>query len=133
MRSFNKLDAKLIPIGVVRAPGVSRDNQKKRGPRTVEVYPDYREGLTGIGEGDRVLVMWWMNELDGKDRWTLLCHPMGNPSRPKRGVFALRSPMRPNPIGCTDVEVLEVREDGLRVDGLDALDGSPVIDIKVSI
>ena len=123
----------LTQIGVVRAPGVPESEQGDRGPRTVEVHADYRRGLDGIQEGDRVLVMWWMHELAEKDRQALQCHPMGDPSRPKRGVFALRSPLRPNPIGCTEVEVREVREDALVVDGLDALDGSPLIDIKCSI
>ena len=133
MNSQSDLSMKLRPIGVVRATGVPESEEKKRGPRTVEVYADYREGLTGIEDGDRVVVMWWMHDLSDDDRRILLCHPMGDVSRPKRGVFALRSPMRPNPIGCTEVDVREVREDGLLVDGLDALDGSPVIDIKCSI
>lgn len=102
------------------------------GTTTIEVLPSYRQGLQGIRQGDRVQILFWMHRLSEGDRARLLAHPHGDASRPRRGVFALRSPIRPNPIGSTVVEVREVCEDGLEVDGLDALDGSPVIDIKIS-
>jgi len=60
----------------------------------------------------------------------LLQHPRGETDRPARGVFTIRSPHRPNPIGVTAVKVLEVREGELVVEGLDAWDGTPVLDIK---
>lgn len=124
------LSMQLTPIGIVRAPGVPASDQGTRGPRTVEVYAEYCGGLTGIHAGDRVLVLWWMHQLTADDRRVLVAYPMGDRSRPRRGVFALRSPMRPNPIGCTQVTVCEVRHNALIVDGLDALENSPVIDIK---
>jgi tRNA-Thr(GGU) m(6)t(6)A37 methyltransferase TsaA len=60
----------------------------------------------------------------------LLQHPRGDPSRPRQGVFGLRSPRRPNPVGVTIVDVLAVGENTLRVRGLDALNDTPVLDIK---
>ncbi|MFH1739812.1 MAG: TrmO family methyltransferase, partial [bacterium] len=60
-------------------------------------------------------------------------HPGGDRSRPMRGVFATRSPARPNPIGVTTVRVLDCEENALVVEGLDALDGSPIVDIKIAV
>jgi len=71
-----------------------------------------------------------MHELGKAERRSLRVHPRGDIATPRRGVFALRSPMRPNPIGVSEVEVVEVRATGLVVIGLDARDGSPLIDIK---
>ncbi len=90
------------------------------------------EGLLGVGPGSRLDVLYWMHELSPESREVLQCHPRGDRSRPVRGVFALRSPMRPNPIGVTSVEVLEVDGAVLRVSGLDAMDGSPIVDIKAA-
>jgi len=91
-----------------------------------------REGLLGVEPGMRLDVLYWMHELSEEKRRRLQCHPRGDRSRPLRGVFALRSPMRPNPVGVTTVEVLEVDGTTLRVSGLDAEDGSPVIDLKMA-
>jgi L-fuculose-phosphate aldolase len=85
-----------------------------------------------VKPGDRVQVLFWMNRPGEADRRILQCHPMGDSSKPKRGVFALRSPMRPDPIGSTVVEVRRVGERGLAVAGLDLLDGSPVLDVKAA-
>lgn len=75
-------------------------------------------------------VLFWMNRLSEKDRETALVHPRGDRTREKQGVFALHSPMRPNPIGMTRVELIERNGNILIVKGLDAFDGTPVIDIK---
>ena len=96
----------------------------------LEVQAAYRAGLDGLESGDRVHVLYWMHELGKADRRSLHAHPRGNRSRARRGVFGLRSPMRPNPSGVSQVEVVEVRPAGLVVIGLDARDGSPLIDIK---
>jgi len=90
----------------------------------------YRAGWDDIVVGGRLDVLYWMHERSAADRKLLKVHRRGDRSRPKEGVFGLRSPMRPNPIGVTEVEVVELREDGLLVKGLDALDGSPILDVK---
>lgn len=85
------------------------------------------EGLTGIEPGMKVMVVFVFHRAEGYD---LLQHPRGDRSRPKRGVFTLRSPRRPNPIGVTKVEVVSLEGNVLTVRNLDAFDGTPVIDIK---
>jgi len=110
--------------------GVCR--QLKQGDCLLELLPQLVAGLNGISAGDRLLVLYWMHELNHPDRRALQVHPRGDTSRPRCGVFSLRSPMRPNPIGVTEVQVLEVREHALLVSGLDAKDGSPIIDIKAA-
>jgi formylmethanofuran dehydrogenase subunit E len=84
-------------------------------------------GLTGLVSGQRLLIVFHFHRAEGFD---LLQHPRGDCSRPRRGVFALRSPRRPNPIGVSVVELVAVEGSVLRVRGLDAIDGTPVLDIK---
>ena len=111
-------------IGSVRDLGDGRS--------LLEILPAYVEGLDGLTTGDRVPVVYWMHELMRTDRRALRVHRQGDTGAPSCGVFSLRSPMRPNPIGVTEVAVVEVRRDGLLVRGLDAKDGSPLIDIKAA-
>lgn len=98
----------------------------------LEIDPAHKEGLCGIAVGDRVQVLYWMHELEEPDRQVLKVYPQGNRNRALTGVFALRSPMRPNPIGVSDVRVARIVENSVVVTGLDALDGSPVLDVKKS-
>jgi len=113
----------LRPIGRVRRGGTEDVSE-------VEVDDEFTAGLDGIEKLEHLWVLYWMHELDLSDRQTLRAHPMGDPTSPKRGVFALHSPMRPNPIGMTRVRLVERRGTLLVVEGLDARDGSPVLDIK---
>ena len=85
------------------------------------------DGLDGMAAGDELLVLTW---LDRASRDVLRVRPRSDPANPERGVFGTRSPDRPNPIGLHRVSVLAV--DGLRlhVSGLEALDGTPVVDVK---
>ena len=85
------------------------------------------EGLRGVGPGDRLLILTW---LDRARRDVLEVHPRGDTSRPKAGVFTTRSPHRPNPIGLHRVEVAEVEGERVRVRNLEALDGTPILDVK---
>jgi tRNA-Thr(GGU) m(6)t(6)A37 methyltransferase TsaA len=96
----------------------------------IEVDSAYADALLAVDELSHLLVLYWMHELSADVRDRLQSHPRGDTSRPIRGVFALHSPMRPNPIGVTRVELMGI--DGLRltVRGLDAHDGSPIIDLK---
>ena len=89
--------------------------------------PALTEGLKGIEPGQRLLVLFFFDRSEGYD---LLQHPRGDNSRERLGVFALRSPRRPNPIGATVVELLAIEGNVLRVQGLDALNGTPVLDLK---
>jgi tRNA-Thr(GGU) m(6)t(6)A37 methyltransferase TsaA len=121
----------LRPIGVVRSwENDATAASAHRESLVVEVYPDYAEGLTGIERLSEVQVLYWMHKLDENDRNTLITHPRGEKARPKEGVFALRSPMRPNPVGSSVVRLLGREGNKLFVTGLDAMVGSPVLDIK---
>jgi tRNA-Thr(GGU) m(6)t(6)A37 methyltransferase TsaA len=93
----------------------------------LELTPMAAPGLRGIQPGDELLVLTWLH-LAQRD--VLQVHPRGDLNRPLTGVFATRSPDRPNPIGLHRVSVLEVREQKLRVAPLEAIDGTPVADIK---
>ncbi len=117
------------PVGWVERDS---DTGSREEPCVIRVRPEFEEALLGIEPGDRVQVIYWMSRLGEDARDILRCHPMGDRSRPKRGVFSLRSPMRPNPIGSTVVDVQAVEGNRLTVTGLDALDGSPVVDIKMA-
>ena len=85
------------------------------------------EGLTGLEAPRQIMVVFYF---DRSQDFELLQHPRGDKSRPKRGVFALCSPRRPNPIGVTVVDLIAIQDNVLRVRGLDALNGTPVLDIK---
>jgi tRNA-Thr(GGU) m(6)t(6)A37 methyltransferase TsaA len=84
-------------------------------------------GLKGLNKEGRIVVVFHFHLSKG---WDPLQHPKGDETRPRRGVFALRSPRRPNGIGVTEVDLLEIRDNILTVRGLDAVDGTPVLDLK---
>jgi tRNA-Thr(GGU) m(6)t(6)A37 methyltransferase TsaA len=87
----------------------------------------YAEALAGVSAGDELVLLTW---LDRADRDTLAVHPRGDASRELTGVFATRAPDRPNPIGLHDVHVLAVEGTRVHVAHLEALDGTPVLDLK---
>ncbi len=128
-------DAKYLlqPVGIVRSSLKSREGCPKQGwegapDAWLEIYPAFTDALDGIAVGNDMLILTWLHE--GR-RDLLRVHPRGNPDEPLRGVFATRSPDRPNPIGLHRAEVLEIQEPNrIRVQPLEALDGTPVIDIK---
>jgi tRNA-Thr(GGU) m(6)t(6)A37 methyltransferase TsaA len=89
--------------------------------------PDFLPALDGIRPGDRVVVLTW---LDRADRDVLRVHPRDDLSNPETGVFNTRSADRPNPIGLHEVEVIAVEGTRLHVEPLEAVDGTPVLDLK---
>ena len=97
---------------------------------TLEIYPEYQEGLEGIVAGQTIVVLFWLHK---STRNNLQVYPRGNRSRGLRGVFATRSPVRPNPIAVSELKVQTIRGNRLEVSGLDILDGTPIIDIKKKI
>jgi tRNA-Thr(GGU) m(6)t(6)A37 methyltransferase TsaA len=88
------------------------------------------KALDGLDEFSHIIVLYWMHRLTPGRQLPLKVHPMGKPELPLVGRFATRSPSRPNPVGQATVRLLERRGNILRVKGLDAVDGTPVIDIK---
>jgi tRNA-Thr(GGU) m(6)t(6)A37 methyltransferase TsaA len=122
----------LTAIGTVESPLTDRASAPKQGDEGapeawLALAADYAAGLDGIAPGDELLVLTW---LDRARRDVLRVHPRGDLSRGETGVFNTRSPDRPNPIGLHRVTVLEVDGTRLRVRDLEALDGTPVLDLK---
>lgn len=89
--------------------------------------PALVEGLAGLESGQKIMVVFYFHRAQGYD---LQQHPRGDVTRPRRGVFALCSPRRPNPIGVTVVDLVAIEGNTLRVHGLDAINGTPVLDLK---
>ncbi|MCF8029846.1 MAG: TrmO family methyltransferase [Desulfohalobiaceae bacterium] len=96
-------------------------------PAQIEVEEAYREALLGLRPGQSAQVLTWFHKAE---RGVLQCHPRGDPARPMRGVFATRSPDRPNPIGLHPVRIMGIEDLTLTVHPLEALDGTPVLDLK---
>ena len=120
------------PIGILHCNLKTRQETPKNYDEsehtgTIEIYPQFLPALEGIRKGDTIVVLFW---LDRADRTILRVHPRGDTSRPKRGVFSTRSPVRPNPIAVSELLVEAVSDNILTVRGLDILDATPVIDIK---
>lgn len=122
------------PIGVVRSSLKRREDAPRQGwlgapPAWIELREELRDGLRGIAPGQELVVITWLHR---SERDVLQVHPRGDASSPLRGVFATRAPVRPNPVGLHPVTVLEVDGPRLRVEPLEAIDGTPVIDIKAA-
>jgi tRNA-Thr(GGU) m(6)t(6)A37 methyltransferase TsaA len=125
-------DLTLRPIGTVESPLANRAAAPKQGDEGapdawLALEPVVLPALDGIAAGDRVILLSW---LDRADRDVLRTHPRDDLTRPELGVFATRSPDRPNPIGLHEVEVLQVDGARVLVRGLEAIDGTPVLDLK---
>ena len=118
----------MIPL-TVEAIGIVRGSPADE-EQVIQVYPEHAAGLHRIEELDELWVLYWLHELDEQHRQTYHVRPRGDRSRPLYGVFALHSPHRPNPIGLTRVRLIARQGNRLIVSGLDAHDGSPVLDIK---
>ena len=122
----------LRQIGVVRSSLDDLDAAPKQGTEGgeeawVDLDAVFLEALDDVRVGDHLIVLTWMHL---GDRDTLKVHPRDDVSKPLRGVFPTRSASRPNPIGLHEVKVLEVDGTHLRVAPLEAVDGTPVVDLK---
>lgn len=121
-----------VPIGVVRSP-VTRMSEGNWGRVESEIHLDaqYAAGLQGLEEFSHAMVLFHLHEVQGFDAGKqLLRHPRGMEHLREVGVFAQRTKYRPNPIGVSAVELREIRGSVVVVRGLDALDGTPVLDLK---
>src|SRR5438105_773132 len=120
------------PIGVVESPltdvAAAPPQGDEGGPEAWLVFEaDVADGLRDLGVGDDVLVLTWF---DRAPRDVLVLHPRGDPDRPLTGVLSTRSPARPNPIGLHRVRIVAVDGVRLRVADLEAIDGTPIVDVK---
>jgi tRNA-Thr(GGU) m(6)t(6)A37 methyltransferase TsaA len=122
----------LRPIGTVDSPLTDPASAPKQGhegsPEASLVFePTVREGLQDLRVGEQVIVLTW---LDRAQRDVLKVHPRGDTSIPEHGVFSTRSPDRPNPIGLHLVEIVAIEGQRVHVRDLEALDGTPILDVK---
>jgi len=125
----------LLPIGYVRSEVKSRKSAPRQGRETgleaeVKVLPEYVDALDGVDDWDMLQLICWLHE---SERDILKVRPRRDPSLGLRGVFATRSPVRPNPLAVYAVELLAVDGTLLRVKGLDTIDGTPALDIRPHI
>jgi len=122
----------LHAIGVVRSPLLRREDAPRQGSEgapdaSIVVEPSVAGAIQGIRVGDRLVLVTWLHEAD---RSILQVHPRDDASRPLTGVFATRSSDRPNPLGLHEVTVIGIDGLELAVGPLEAIDGTPVVDIK---
>ncbi len=109
----------LVPVGVIT----------KNGKTVIEILPEFTEAMDGLRVGQRILLFLWFHKSEGK-RNILKVHTHGELGNPLRGVFATRSPVRPNPIALYNVKIRCMVGNRIMIDDIDAYDGTPVIDIK---
>ena len=120
------------PIGVIRSEIKNREDAPlfytEGAPNaSLEISPQYVEGLERMQVGDELIVITWLHRAD---RDVLRVHPRNDETRPLTGVFSTRSADRPNPLGLHRVKVLEMNSGHLHIGPIEAIDGTPVIDIK---
>lgn len=122
----------LRPIGVIRSTLKKRSEAPKQGSEGapdawIEIEPWAAAGLHTMKAGDKIWVITWLHQ---GNREVLQVHPRSDPKRALTGVFGTRSPDRPNPLGLHPVTVLEIAGNRLRVEPIEAIDGTPVVDLK---
>jgi tRNA-Thr(GGU) m(6)t(6)A37 methyltransferase TsaA len=120
------------PIGILRSDLTSRETAPHQGHEGapdawIELNSGVAKGLEGIAVGDEIVLITWFHKAH---RDTLKVHPRRDKSKPLVGVFTTRSPDRPNPLGLHRVRVLEIIRNRLKVGPLEAIDGTPIVDIK---
>lgn len=120
----------LVSIGVIHSPYRTPSDAPRQGRLSseimeLEIHDNYLTGLDGLETYGHIVVLYW---LDRADRTRLKATPPG--TKTQRGVFSTRSPHRPNPIGMSIAELIEIKGKCIKVRGLDALDRTPIIDIK---
>lgn len=125
----SKREIRIYPIGIIRSPFRLRKTAPKQGFLSdkvsyVEVYKEYERGIEGIVVGDILDLVYWMDGADRENLWNMT---------KRKGIFATRGPDRPNAIGISPVKVLGIEGNTLKVIYLDAVDGSPVVDIRHSL
>jgi len=124
--------ARIRPVGTIRSILKTRAEAPKQGPEGapdawLEVSPLVAQGLDGLKVGDDIIVVTWLHKAR---RETLKVHPRSDKHRPLTGVFATRSPDRPNPLGLHRVTVRRIAKNKLLIGPIEAIDGTPVVDIK---
>ena len=118
------------PVGYVATQAVGDEVKNKNLVSEIHIRPELSEALDGITEYSHLHVLFWLHEISMEKRMTLKVQPRGRTDLPFTGIFAVRTNLRPNPIGLTLVKLVGVEGNVLTVRGLDAFNGTPVLDIK---
>ena len=123
------------PVGHIRSSLQSTQQAPLQGSEGapdawVEIDPAFARALSGVAAGDDLIIITW---LDRANREVLDVHPRGDPNNPITGVFATRSPHRPNPLGLHRVTVREIAATRMRVGPIEAIDGTPIVDLKIAL
>ncbi len=130
-----EIQERLRPVGTIRSALTPLESAPRQGAEGapdawLEVHPWAAEALEGVAVGDELVILTWLHRAR---RDVLKVHPRDDTSRPLTGVFATRSPDRPNPVGLHPVIVREIRGTRLRVGPIEAVDGTPVVDLKPAL
>lgn len=116
---------RIIPVGIVRKTDTAV---------SIEILDDYTDALLGLDGFSHIVVLYWFNQNDTSEkRRVLQVKPRKDPRNPLTGVFATHSPQRPNLIGLTVCKIISIHDNIIEIEDIDALDGSPVIDLKCYI
>ena len=115
----------IIPVGIVRKTDTAV---------SIDIFSDYTDALLGLDGFSHIVVLFWFDQNDSDEkRRVLQVHPRKDPHNPLTGVFATHSPKRPNLIGLTVCKIISIHGGSIEIEEIDALDGSPVIDLKCYI
>ncbi len=129
---FTDMKFSIKQIGVIHTPykdnAPNQSNEKAKGDFTIEVYPEYESALTSLEKFNYIYVLYFLDRLD-KDYQNVISPPWAK-GKTSVGVFASRSPNRPNPIGLSVVKILKIEKNIITTSGIDALNNTPLIDIK---
>ncbi len=120
----------LLPIGFVETEAVGKEVRDKNVVSKIVFREELTEALEGVEEFSHLFVLFWLHRMSNKDKKVMKVHPRGRADMPLLGIYATRTPHRPNPIGLTRVKLLKVEGNVITVQGLDAFNGTPVLDIK---
>jgi len=123
-------EVKLKPIGYVQRASKQEDVKDRSLVSRIIVQKGLTKALEGLDDFSHIFIVFYMHKVPKRETKILKVHPRGRTDLPLLGVFATRTAFRPNPIGLTLVELMERKENVLVVKGLDALDGTPILDIK---
>jgi tRNA-Thr(GGU) m(6)t(6)A37 methyltransferase TsaA len=118
------------PIGFVHTSAEGNDVRDKNLVSMIELRKDLAQALDGLAEFSHIFVLFYLDQVTGKQNLPMKVHPRGRSDLPLVGIYATRTPLRPNPIGLTIVELLRIEGTTLTVRGLDAYDGTPILDVK---
>jgi tRNA-Thr(GGU) m(6)t(6)A37 methyltransferase TsaA len=120
----------LKPIGFVRTAAHGDEVRDKIRISQVVILKELSQALEGIEDFSHLFVLFWLHQVSDQERSMLKVHPRGREDLPLLGIFATRTKLRPNPLGLSLVELVKVEKNVLTVRGLDAFDGTPVLDLK---